>query len=282
MAPSFASTQGLVPNDPVTMSTSALSPAALKASMTRETGAPPQLSSVRTGRICASGATPAIPSSFSRTAATIPATCVPWSASPVGAAVLHPPPPSTSSARGRDVVAQVGMVHVDAHVDHRDRDALALGAQPGLVRVDVRVGDGAREPVRARLVVEGPLQGVVDVRPDAGASIVPAAWTGASGTAKRTSGSALSAASARSARAAGTDTTSVFARPSMRSSDTPASERISARSEALRPGSRPTMMSSARAAAGSTEPNAQTSASARAKARRECVTLVSSAITWGP
>ena len=95
--------QGSVPKEATTMSTPS-APAKSKASTTASIEPPPQLSSVRSGRIVAPGATPEMPKSLLRTAAIVPATCVPWS-------VMD---------RGRGLVAVAGsreVRHVGAPLD---------------------------------------------------------------------------------------------------------------------------------------------------------------------
>ena len=92
---------------------------------------------------------PTMPLPLSRCAAIMPATCVPWSAVPVGVAVVQPSAPTKSACR-LDVAEQIGMVDVDDLVDDADRDARALGVLPRLGAVDVGVVAGSPAPTAAK------------------------------------------------------------------------------------------------------------------------------------
>ena len=204
----------------------------------------------------------------------MPATCVPWSALPVGAGGVQPSGSVKSWPPGSMLSLQVGVVGVDLLVDDGDGDARARpSGLPGLRATSMSASLRLLERPLDREVRLGRLAaGLVGGDPQADV---------------RHGVANVGVGVERGQRAAPRDRRRRSrprrpGAPACARACTPASARMSARSAAFRPASRRTTMSPARACAGSAHPSAQRSASVHAIPERECVTLVSSAIAWGP
>ena len=188
----------------------------------------PLASSARSGITWAAGATPVAPIPFSG-AAIVPATCVPWPLPSLG--VASPSTKSRPATSCRSGWSSWAPVSTTPTVTPRPR-----------VRLHATVASMSASDVPVVPITVWP----VFSRPhsEANHGSRAAAWRSRFGSAQTTSASARRSASASARSPGAADTTSTSLSGRVRSNRTSAPERTSARSAALRPASRFTMISS--------------------------------------